>query len=279
MAVEEEDMGNFARAAEVYKTISKFTPIHGHEEIMASSLFSLALLERDKLSSRDRSVEALRELLKKFPQTSWAERAEETLEKLAFEKQGSDFSPVSTDNNYSLGFMGTSGRNRQSENENSSANRSNSTKNIQPSAGAGFNLNLPDSNWKAITSLEGIPGPTGLKTIYFDTAAAASGLTPVPNMLVIYRTTGETILDKLITDYADEMGINSPGSQIISRQSMTLRGGTAEHIILSVCVDGVTLRQEWMISLKGHDCWLLGLTLPQETELDSAAMFKSFSTE
>jgi len=282
MATEAEDAGDYRRAASLYQGIGNYRPVDGREEIMASSLFSLYLLQKDRFSKPELARETLQSIIGSFPGTSWADRAREIFSRQPSARNSRSSGGFSSDALGGMGFSNLKDTTREKKTSNSSTESSATAPSGYRTLGKReFRISLPSENWKAIPSLEGIPAPPGLETIFFDTAAAAAGITPVPNLLVLHRETRAQDIDGVIQDNAADLGVTTPGANILTRQEIPTASGKGVHLVMSVLLDGVALKQEWLILLRREECWLLGLTCPQSVSsdqpIDSRSLFSSFA--
>jgi hypothetical protein len=288
-AVELEDRAvtkeDYTKAAQAYELIISSFPLTENQELTASVLYSLSLIYLEKLNKPDKAAKLLNILISRLGKTSWAGRAKGLIKNPAL-KPG----PHSSAGLAGIGVSGISGISAASGTTDVSGLQAKSdTSDSSGISGAsdqpgliksrvfsdsrgrsitrltheeGFKISYFNENWEKIDNVSGSP-INDISLILFRMPGENTENLPVTNIVVLYKKLVKPFDPEFMAvQFVDELGLNSPATRVIKKESLEKNGNKCLLFNLTTQVDSQKLSQKWLIAAGKDRGFIVGATIP-----------------
>lgn len=244
-----ETASGYRKAAAIYERIvTQYIP-EENEEIFGCALFSLATILSDKLGDPDGGRVHLQRIVKELPDSSWSQRARETLSGGA--ARGFDSSGLG------IGISGSPRKPGRSD----GALRVSEGRLVYRSGDAGFTMDLPADGWVACEGGLGTPLEETLRVIVF---LPGNPSKVPPALSVLSYGSGFAAVDAFAEAISGDLGLQEDGARVSSRSGVDLDGDKGIFISLRSPVDGEQVVQEWLLTVCEGRAYAVGSTASAE---------------
>lgn len=279
-AVELEDLAvtkeDYTKAAQAYELIISSFPLTENQELTASVLYSLSLIYLEKLNKPDSAAKVLNILISKLGKTSWAGRAKGLIKSLAV-KPGPESSAGLT----GIGVSGISGISGITDisglpdttdaSESPELQGQLKSRVFSDSRGRsitrltheqGFKISYFNENWEKIDNVSGSP-LKDISLILFRMPGENTENLPVTNIVVLFKKIVKPFDPEFMAvQFVDELGLNSPATRVIKKESLEKKGNKCLLFNLTTQVDSQKLSQKWLIAAGKDRGFIVGATIP-----------------